>query len=105
MEFVARKEKLKFRMFLVVVVVVLIQEFLNNDEQLEKPSKDEYTIAKWLKKNVPHKKTKFLYHNVEYFTGVKAVDALMTSHFVVPKEEGSETLFKSRADVVDFLDM
>ena len=87
------------------MVVVLIQEFLNNDEQLEKPSKDEYTIAKWLKKNVPHKKTKFLYHNVEYFTGVKAVDALMTSHFVVPKEEGSETLFKSRADVVDFLDM
>ncbi|KAK6617805.1 hypothetical protein RUM43_014033 [Polyplax serrata] len=81
------------------------EDFINGEEQLEKPAKDEYTIAKWLKKNVPHKKTKFLYHNVEYFTGVKAVDALMQSHFAVPKKEGDETFFKSRSDVVDFLDI
>lgn len=35
-----------------------------------KPPKEEYTIAKWIKKNVPTKKTKFLNHNVEYFTGM-----------------------------------
>lgn len=37
--------------------------------EVEKPAKDEYTIAKWIKKNVPTKKTKFLNHHVEYFTG------------------------------------
>lgn len=38
-------------------------------EEPEKPSKEEYSVAKWLRKNVPTKKTKFLNHNVEYFTG------------------------------------
>lgn len=33
------------------------------------PPKDEFKVAKWMKKNVPTKKTKFLNHNVEYFTG------------------------------------
>lgn len=84
--------------------MLCFQEYPNNEEQPEKPAKEEYTIAKWLKKNVPHKKTKFLCHNVEYFTGAKAVDALMESHFAVPKNEGDDTLFKSRADVIDFLD-
>lgn len=37
--------------------------------EVEKPSKDEISVAKWLKRNVPTKKTKFLNHNVEYFTG------------------------------------
>lgn len=38
------------------------------EKEVEKPTKDEFTIAKWIKKNVPTKKTKFLNHNVEYFT-------------------------------------
>lgn len=72
-------------------------------EEPEKPTREEYAIAKWLRKHVPTKKTKFLNHNVEYFTAVKAVDALMETPWANPKE-GDETLFTSRADVVEFLD-
>lgn len=72
-------------------------------EEPEKPSREEYAIAKWLRKNVPTKRTKFLNHNVEYFTGVKAVDALMETQWANPKE-GDDALFTSRADVVEFLD-
>ena len=36
-------------------------------------------------------------------TAVKAVDALMETHWAVPKE-GEEAFFSSRADVVEFLD-
>ena len=35
----------------------------------EKATSEEYAVAKWLKANVPTKKTKFLNHHVEYFTG------------------------------------
>lgn len=69
---------------------------INSGEE-DKATKDEYKVAKWLKKNVPVKKTKFLYHNVEYFTGSKAVDALLASKF-------AETLFSTRQDVVEYLD-
>lgn len=72
-------------------------------EEPEKPTRDEYTIAKWLRKNVPTKKTKFLNHNVEYFTAVKAVDALMETHWANAKE-GDEAFFSSRTDVVAVLD-
>ncbi|KAK7866203.1 hypothetical protein R5R35_001417 [Gryllus longicercus] len=72
-------------------------------DEPEKPSKEEYAVAKWLKKNVPTKKTKFLNHNVEYFTAVKAVSALMTSHWAEAKN-GEEPLFASRVAVVEFLD-
>jgi hypothetical protein len=37
------------------------------------------------------------------FIAVKAVDALMETHWAKPKE-GDETFFTSRADVVEFLD-
>lgn len=40
------------------------------EEEVDKPVKEEYDIAKWIKKNVPTKKTKFLNHHVEYFTGM-----------------------------------
>ncbi|GFG29981.1 hypothetical protein Cfor_11763 [Coptotermes formosanus] len=72
-------------------------------EEPEKPSREEYAIAKWLRKNVRTKKTKFLNHNVEYFTAVKAVDALMETQWANPKE-GDDAFFASRADVVEFLD-
>ncbi|XP_049529732.1 translocation protein SEC62 [Anopheles darlingi] len=69
------------------------------DPEIEKASKDEYKVAKWLKSNVPTKKTKFLNHNVEYFSGVKAVDALLASKFA----QGDGCLFPHRQAVIDFL--
>ncbi|XP_066997638.1 translocation protein SEC62 [Anabrus simplex] len=79
------------------------KEELTPDEP-EKPSKEEYAVAKWLRKNVPTKKTKFLNHNVEYFTAIKAVDALMGSHWAAPRD-GEDPVFPSRVDVVEFMDM
>ncbi|CAD7086030.1 unnamed protein product [Hermetia illucens] len=70
-------------------------------KEVEKPSKEEYAIAKWMKKNVRTKKTKFLSHNVEYFTASKALDALMKSHFA----EGDNCLFPSRESAVEYLDV
>ncbi|GLV38306.1 Translocation protein 1 [Carabus blaptoides fortunei] len=71
------------------------------EEVVDKPSKEEYSIAKWLRKNVPIKKTKFLNHNVEYFTASKALDALMASQY-----GSAETpMFQSRGAAVEFLDL
>ncbi|XP_063363931.1 translocation protein SEC62 [Cydia amplana] len=65
----------------------------------EKPTREEYSVAKWLKANVPTKKTKFLNHHVEYFTGVKAVDALLTSKWAT----GKNPIFTTRLEVTDYL--
>lgn len=48
---------------------LLDQEYTEPGEQrVEKPTKEEIKVAKWMKSNVPVKKTKFLNHNVEYFS-------------------------------------
>ncbi|XP_075978085.1 translocation protein 1 isoform X2 [Anticarsia gemmatalis] len=65
----------------------------------EKPTREEYSVAKWLKANVPTKKTKFLNHHVEYFTGTKAVDALLTSKWAT----GKNPIFTTRLEVTDYL--
>lgn len=65
---------------------------------VDKPSKEEYAVAKWIRKNVKSKKTKFVNHNVEYFTGSRAVDAL------VENSPWSKTLFETREQVDEFLD-
>ncbi|XP_037024838.1 translocation protein SEC62 isoform X2 [Bradysia coprophila] len=70
------------------------------EKEVEKPTKDEFNIAKWIKKNVPTKKTKFLNHNVEYFTSSKALDALMASKF----GQGENCLFPTREIAIEFLD-
>ncbi|XP_017095808.2 translocation protein SEC62 isoform X1 [Drosophila bipectinata] len=70
-------------------------------QKVDKPSKDEKNVAKWMKKNVKTKKTKFLSHIVEYFTSSKAIDALIKSKFA----EGSNPLFTTREQVVEFLDV
>nr|NP_001285792.1 translocation protein 1, isoform D [Drosophila melanogaster]AHN54306.1 translocation protein 1, isoform D [Drosophila melanogaster] len=70
-------------------------------QKVDKPSKDEKNVAKWLKKNVKTKKTKFLSHIVEYFTSSKAIDALLKSKFT----EGSNPLFTTREQVIEFLDV
>jgi len=76
----------------------------NEDEKPEKADPEEYKVAEWMKKNIPSKKTKFLNHNVEYFTGSKAVDGLMESKWAKPIKEGENALFLTRADIVHFLD-
>ncbi|XP_020281769.1 translocation protein SEC62 [Pseudomyrmex gracilis] len=65
----------------------------------DKPSKEEYDVAKWIRNNVPSKKTKFdRTHNVEYFTGSRAVDALL-------ENSPWSTVFETREQVSDYLDV
>lgn len=80
------------------------EEYPDPNEKPEKPSKEEYEVAKWLRNNVPVKKTKFLNHNVQYFTGSKAVDALLASKWGNPQKEGTEPFFPTREHCIDFLD-
>ncbi|XP_038209613.1 translocation protein SEC62 isoform X1 [Zerene cesonia] len=75
------------------------KEEFGEPPESEKATSDEYAVAKWLKANVPTKKTKFLNHHVEYFTGTKAVDALLTSKWAT----GKNPLFTNRLEVTDFL--
>lgn len=56
-------------------------------------------MAKWIRNNVPSKKTKFdRTHNVEYFTGSRAVDALL-------ENSSWSTVFENREQVSQFLDV
>lgn len=65
----------------------------------DKPSKEEYAVAKWIRSNVPSKKTKFdRTHNVEYFTGSRAIDALL-------ENSPWSTVFENREQVSQFLDL
>ncbi|KAG7209005.1 hypothetical protein KM043_015172 [Ampulex compressa] len=73
---------------------------LDTENTQDKPSKEEYAVAKWIRNNVPSKKTKFdRNHNVEYFTGTRAVDALLDS------SPWSKTRFETREQVTEFLDL
>lgn len=54
-----------------------------------------------MKANLKTKKTKFLSHNVEYFTASKAIDALMKSKFA----SGDDPKFPSRDHIIEFLDI
>lgn len=72
---------------------------MNTGVAKDKPSKEEYSVAKWIRNNVPSKKTKFdRTHNVEYFTGSRAVDALL-------ENSPWSTVFESREQVSQFLDV
>jgi len=66
----------------------------------EKPTKQEYAVAKYLKANTPTKKTKFLSHQVNYFYANKLVDAALDS----PWATGKDILFTDRQSVVDYCD-
>ncbi|XP_055917680.1 translocation protein SEC62 [Eupeodes corollae] len=70
------------------------------EQETDQPTKQEYKIAKWMRSNVKTKKTKFLSHNVEYFTANKAVDALMKSKFAL----GDDSLFPTREHAIALLD-
>ncbi|XP_027222883.2 translocation protein SEC62 isoform X3 [Penaeus vannamei] len=64
----------------------------------EKPEKQEYAIATYLKKHCPVKRTKFLNHQVNYFYANKAVDILLDS----PWASGKDILFTDRESVVEY---
>lgn len=65
----------------------------------DKPSKEEYAVAKWIRNNVPSKKTKFdRTHNVEYFTGSRAVAALL-------ENSPWSAVFENREQASQFLDL
>lgn len=81
--------------------IFYLQEYKEGDEETEKASKEEFKVAKWIRKNVQVKKTKFLNHNVEYFTSAKALDALMSSKFA----QGDNCLFPTRQSAIDYLDL
>lgn len=71
-----------------------------NEVVEDKPSREEYAVAIWIRNNVPSKKTKFdRNHSVEYFTGRRAVDALLEN------SPWSKTRFETRKQVTDFLDL
>jgi len=76
-------------------------DYKEGGEETEKASKEEFKVAKWIRKNVQVKKTKFLNHNVEYFTSAKVLDALMSSKFA----QDDNCLFPTRQAAVDYLDM
>ncbi|KAK7601027.1 hypothetical protein V9T40_008468 [Parthenolecanium corni] len=78
------------------------EDFDFDNKKFKKPTKDEIEVAKWLKKNVPIKKTKFAGHNVEYFTGSKAVDALLNSTWS-QKQGEKDPFFSNRQEIVNFM--
>jgi len=75
------------------------------DEDVEdsKPAKEEYSVAKFIKSNVPVKKTILLNHRVEYFTASKAIDLLLESDFA-KGSKNAPALFTTRDSVVLFMD-
>ena len=64
-------------------------------------TKEQKEVTHWMKENIPTKKTKFLQsHIVNYFSGSKAVDMLVTSS----PWAGPESLFSCREKCVEYLD-
>uniref|UniRef100_T1IL68 Translocation protein SEC62 n=1 Tax=Strigamia maritima TaxID=126957 RepID=T1IL68_STRMM len=82
------------------------------EEVDEKPSKEEYAVAKYMRNHVPLKKASLLSHKVEYFIAFvdfffwllasKAVECLLDSPWATNKK-GKEALFTSRESVIEYL--
>merc|ERR1711976_709696 len=68
-------------------------------DEVEKPTKEEYAVAKFLRFNVPSKEGKLMGRTVQYFIASKAVDALMESKWSATKAK-SDPLFTTRASCV-----
>ncbi|XP_013790986.1 translocation protein SEC62-like [Limulus polyphemus] len=77
---------------------------VTSDLKDEKPDKVEYAIAKYLRQELPVKKTSLLSHKVEYFIASKAVDCLLDSPWSTGKDK-TEILFTTRDSVADYMDM
>ena len=82
----------------------------SNDRMTPKDpiSKEQKSVAKWLRRNVPTKKTKFMHsHVVEYFTGTNAVDMLLENSPWAKKnvkDPENQLYFEFREHCVEFLD-
>lgn len=66
-------------------------------------------VIHWVRRNVPTKETKFLHaHKVAYFTGSKAVDALVTespwARSKLAKPEDAPIVFDDRDSAIEFMD-
>lgn len=72
----------------------------SRDDQ-NKPSKEEYAVAKCLKFNAPSKEGKFEGNNVRYFMGSKIVDFLLESQWSSKKSK-SNPLFSTRPTCVAY---
>jgi translocation protein SEC62 len=70
----------------------------------DKPSKLEYDVAKYLRNNLPPKKTTLLGHKVEYFISAKAIDSLLDSKWATKAKTEQEAVFTTRDSVVEFLE-
>ncbi|XP_046584063.1 translocation protein SEC62-like [Haliotis rubra] len=69
------------------------------DEVQEKPSKDEYAVAKFLRFGVPTRQGRLVGMTVQCFFANKAVDALLESKW---SKQAKEPLFTNRASCVSF---
>ena len=71
-------------------------------------SKEQKSVAKWLRRNVPTKKTKFMHsHVVEYFTGQNAVQKLLEESPWAKqnvKDLENNLYFEYREQCVEYLD-
>ncbi|KAH9529550.1 Translocation protein S62 [Dermatophagoides farinae] len=76
-----------------------------NNEELEKPEKVEYEIAKYLRSNLPPKQTTLLGHKVDYFIASRAIDLLMNSKWAQSNKRNDEVMFPSRESVTNFMNV
>ena len=71
-------------------------------------TKDQKAVAKWLRRNVPTKNTKFMHsHKVDYFCGQVAIDKLLEESPWAKKnvkDPENQLYFEFRDECVDFLD-
>lgn len=71
-------------------------------------TKDQNAVAKWLRRNVPTKNTKFMHsHKVDYFSGQVAVDKLLEESPWAKKnvkDPENQLYFEYRDECVEFLD-
>lgn len=72
---------------------------LLKDDDSEKPTKEEYAVAKHLRFGAPNKEGKFLGNSVQYFIGSKIVDALLESKWSA-KNAKTNALFTNRGSCV-----
>ncbi|KAG1673589.1 Translocation protein SEC62 [Nymphon striatum] len=79
------------------------KEELESQED-EKPSKEQYAVAKYLKNNLPVKKTTLLGHKVEYFIASKAINVLLDSQWA-SGAKNTPNIFTDRESVERYLDI
>merc|ERR1712029_1001492 len=79
------------------------QKQKRREDDNEKPTKEEYAVAKHLRFNLPTKQGKLVGMPVQYFVASKAVDMLMESKWGAEKCKDN-ALFTSRAGCCDYMD-